>query len=952
MKRACLSLCVALASAITAPAGAEPTPPAPSAPVGPLATGVAAANHADYAAAEKALKAIQGADRPQALAVLGRVMLEQGHFAEAERDAAAAQTGATEDIRLGALALRGEILGAQGKVDEAIRLLTPGAGGVGTGARRVRLELGELLIRAGRRADAEPFLLKFADEYGSDAISSSDAECLAMVGRAMHLLRHPKDANTAYNESERAEVAASGGSLHGSARVQTLLWRADLYLDKYDPGHAEQVLTEALKLAPHSADANVALARVKLQEALDFDAAEKLAREALAVNAKHAGAFAVRAGIALRDMDLPAANAAVDAGLAIDPNDLELLSLRAAARFLGDDRPGFEAAKREVFARNKEYSDAYTTIADFADWEHRYDDVVAMMKDAVALDPRDSKAWAQLGLTQTRAGDETDGVSSLEQAWKGDHFNVRVYNTLELLYGRWIPQSYDSGQEGIFRIRYPKDEKAVLERYVPRMLGEAWGAMKMHYMFAPAAPVAVEMYLNREHFSVRTSGLPNIGIEGVCFGHVVAAMSPRSEPFNWGNVLWHELAHVFAIQLSKYHVPRWFTEGLSEYETMIRRPEWHRELDPELYLALRRKSLPGALAMNTAFTHAQGDLDVTVAYYAASQMLAFTAEEFGFPRITRALEAWGEGKTTAQVIKDAFGVTPDDYDARYRAWEARRLARYDGQYLFDVRVGSEQEARAAAGAAPQDAGAHVAYALALLRAKKPDDAKHEVDEALRLNPANPDARFFAYKLAALAHDVDGEEKQLRALRVAGGDGYAIEMALAGVADARHDAAAARASLEAAHRFDPTQADPIRALYDMAAAEKRDADALEALREIARLDQHDRRAYKLLLGTLVDTAQWAEAKQVGESAIYVDVENAQVHVDYARALAATGDHDAAAYELESALLCEQKPTERANTLVLLAVERLALGDTAAARARRDEALKLDPDSAAAKRLRIN
>ena len=166
----------------------------------------------------------------------------------------------------------------------------------------------------------------------------------------------------------------------------------------------------------------------------------------------------------------------------------------------------------------------------------------------------------------------------------------------------------------------------------------------MHYMFAPEAPVAVEMYMNREHFSVRTSGLPNIGIEGVCFGHVVAAMSPKSEPFNWGNVLWHELAHVFAIQLSKYHVPRWFTEGLSEYETMIRRPEWHRELDPELYLALRRKSLPGALGMNTAFTHADGDLDVTVAYYAASQMLAFTAEQFGFPRITRALEAWGEGR--------------------------------------------------------------------------------------------------------------------------------------------------------------------------------------------------------------------------------------------------------------------------------------------------------------------
>jgi tetratricopeptide (TPR) repeat protein len=928
MKRAGLLLCVALASAVDARAHAQPAPrPAataptqPAAPVDPLASAQAS--------------------------------FEQGRFADADHAAASlALSGPTDDVKLGALALRAKVLAAQGKVDEAVRLLTPASGANGAGARRARLELGELLIRAGRRADAEPILLKFADEYGSDAINSSDAEGLAMVGRAMHLLRHAKDANQAYNESERAEVAASGGTLHGSAKVQTLLWRAELYIDKYDPGHAEQVLTEALKVAPHSAEANVALARVKLQEALDFDAAEKLAREALAVNPKEKGAFVVRAGVALRDMDLPAANAAIDAGLAIDPNDLELLSLRAAARFLADDRPGFDAAKREIFARNKEYSEAFTTIAEFADWEHRYDDVVSMMKDAVALDPHDGKAWAELGLTQTRAGDETDGVKSLEQAWRGDHFNVRVYNTLELLYGRWIPQGYDTAQEGIFRIRYPKEERPVLERYVPRMLGEAWGAMKMHYMFAPEAPVAIEMYVNREQFSVRTSGLPNIGIEGVCFGHVVAAMSPRSEPFNWGNVLWHELAHVFAIQLSKYHVPRWFTEGLSEYETIIRRPEWHRELDPELYLALRRKSLPGALAMNTAFTHAEGEIDVTVAYYAASQMLVFTAETFGFTGISRALEAWGQGKTTAQVIKDAFGVTPDEYDARYRAWEGKRLARYEGQYLFDVHAGSEQEAHAAATASPQDAGAHVVYAVALLRAKKGDEARREIDEALRLNPQNLDARFVAYKLAAAAHDLDGEDKQLRALRLAGGNGYSVQMAVAALADARHDAPAARAALEAAHRFDPTQADALRALYDMDAAEKRDADGLAALREIARLDQHDRRAYKLLLGDLVDSAQWAEAKQVGESAIFVDVENAQVHVDYARALGATGDHSGASYELESALLCEQKPGERATTLVLLAVERLALGDASGARERRDEALKLDPDNGAAKRLKIN
>jgi tetratricopeptide (TPR) repeat protein len=922
----CVS-CVSLALAASAPARAQS-----------LSAALDAARTTDYPAAEKKLAAVQGAERPAALVALGRVLLEQGRFAEADK--AATQALATSE-RLSALALRAEILAAQGRVDEAIKLLDPSKDGAGSGGRRVRLVLGELLVRAGRRADAEPILLKFADEYGNDTITSSDAEGLAMVGRAMHLLRHAKDANRAYNESEKAE----------RGRVETLLWRADLYLDKYDPGHAEQVLSETLKIAPHRADALAMLARVKLDESFDFEAAEKLVKEALAVNPKATRAFAVRAGVALRDMSLPAANAAIDAGLGVDPNDLELLSMRAAARFLADDRSGFDAAKHDVFARNKEFSQAYGIIGEYAEWEHRYDDVVAMMKDAVALDPKDSKAWAQLGMMQTRAGDEAEGVKSLEEAWKGDHFNVRVYNTLELLYGQWIPQQYDGAQESIFKIRYPKAEKPVLERYVPRMLGEAWGAMKVHYMFAPAAPVAIELYKDRQQFSVRTSGLPNIGIQGVCFGHVVAAMSPASEPFNWGNVVWHELGHVFAIQLSKYHVPRWFTEGLSEYETMIRRPEWQRELDPELYQALKKNQLPSAVDMNRAFTHAEGDLDVTVAYYAASQLLAFTAEQFGFPKITRALELWGEGKRTPEVIQQAFGVSPSEYDARFRAWATARLSRYDGQYMFDVKPLPVDEAKAAVAASPKSAAAHVAFALALLRAHKPEDAEREVGEALGIDPSDKDAHFLAAKLAGGSKDAAREEKHLRAIKAAGGDGYTVEMALADVAEARHDKAAQRAALEASHRFDPTQAEPMRGLYDLAAADKRDADALAALREVARLDQHDRRAWRLLVDKLVQAKRWDEARRTGEAALYVDVESASVHVGYAQALAATGEHATAAFELESALLCESKPEEKATAHALLARERLKLGDPAGARAHRDEALRLDPQNAEARALQL-
>ena len=76
------------------------------------------------------------------------------------------------------------------------------------------------------------------------------------------------------------------------------------------------------------------------------------------------------------------------------------------------------------------------------------------------------------------------------------------------------------------------------------------------------------------------------------------------------------------------------------------------------------------------------------------------------------------------------------------------------------------------------------------------------------------------------------------------------------------------------------------------------------------------------------------------------------MNYARALSATAAHEQAAFELESALLCDDgKPRDKASAHALLARERLALGDPAAARKERDEALRLDPENAEARALKL-
>ena len=71
-------------------------------------------------------------------------------------------------------------------------------------------------------------------------------------------------------------------------------------------------------------------------------------------------------------------------------------------------------------------------------------------------------------------------------------------------------------------------------------------------------------------------------------------------------------------------------------------------------------------------------------------------------------------------------------------------------------------------------------------------------------------------------DVDAAFDHLTAIQHAGGDGYAVRMALAEIAEGKKDKAAYRAALEAAHRFDPSQNEPLKGLFDMAHEPRREA----------------------------------------------------------------------------------------------------------------------------------
>ncbi len=586
--------------------------------------------------------------------------------------------------------------------------------------------------------------------------------------------------------------------------------------------------------------------------------------------------------------------------------------------------PGFTALKKQVLALNPEYSTFFQIVGEYAEWEHRYDEIVKMMKEAIKIDNADAKAFATLGLNLIRAGREKEGRAQLAKAWTRDKFNVRVMNTLNL-YDDVIDKKYVTVDGTTFRLRYHKHDLPILERYVPRMLDEAWASMVKRYGFTPTTPVGIELYADRQHFSVRTSGLPNIGIQGVCFGKTLASMTPTAANFNWGMVLWHELAHVFAIQQSRNRVPRWYTEGLSEYETIIQRPEWRREKYLELYEGYREGKIPKVAKFNRAFTHAEGVSDIIRGYFAASQIMVFFAEKFGFAKVVSALNKWGEGKRTKKVMEEAFGLSPDELDKRFRAWLKPRLSRYEKQFVPDLNPPkSLEEARKKLQASPNDPKLLVKLALGLAAKGQLGKAEATVALALKQDPKQPDGLYTMLRIAMQKEQYDQAQKWVDRLIAAGHDGYAVRMKAADLAETKKDKKKMRTQLWAAHRLDPSQAEPLQALYDLAHQDK-DADGeLVALKSLAKLDQHDSRVWKRLLAQLLERGRWEQARKVGQSAIFVDVSDPDIHLMYARALARTGRQISAIYELNSAIITRPKPKKMAAIYRMMAEGYRKLG----------------------------
>ncbi|HXV86912.1 MAG TPA: tetratricopeptide repeat protein, partial [Gemmatimonadales bacterium] len=359
--------------------------------------------------------------------------------------------------------------------------------------------------------------------------------------------------------------------------------------------------------------------------------------------------------------------------LAADSTALSAWALLAAARFLTHDSAGFRAAERRALTLNPRYGEFYTRVAEVAARNRLYAAAADLAGRALALDSALWRAHAVLGMNLLRLGRMADGRRSLERAFVGDPYDVWTKNTLDLLD---VLDRYRGVPRAPVTVVADSGEAELLALYAGPLAKEAYDSLARRYQHRPPSPIRVELFARHADFSVRTVGLAGLGALGASFGPVVAMDAPSARPegeFHWGSTLWHELAHTFHLDLSRYRVPRWLSEGLAVYEERRARPGWGMPLDLGFLLALRAGELHPVSELNRGFLSPKSPEALGQAYYQASVVCEYLAAEHGDDVFRRLLTAYGTGATTDHVVRSVLGVEPKVLDDRFDAWMRQRF---------------------------------------------------------------------------------------------------------------------------------------------------------------------------------------------------------------------------------------------------------------------------------------
>ncbi len=446
----------------------------------------------------------------------------------------------------------------------------------------------------------------------------------------------------------------------------------DLLLDRYNNAEALQAYRNALELDGDYVPALFGIARSQ-----QFDYSPAVAGtldRCLELDPGFLPARRLQARLDIDSEHRAAAEQQLERVFQGNPVDPEALALLAALRFLDGDLAAYRTLMRIIDSETPGYVGRYRILAEVAAQNRRYRDAMGFALMAVREQPDAWWAHTLAGENRLRLGDMAGGRRDLETAFRGDPFDVRTRNTLELLDRL---DDFETIQEGNFVLAADRGEAAVLAPRLLPIAEQAYAFFSERYGNRPRTPIRIEVYPRHEDFSVRTVGLVGVDIVGVSFGPVIALDSPSAKvfgAFNWASAVWHEIAHSFHLDLTDGRVPRWFTEGLSVYEERLARPGWGMDASPGFLQAFSDGRLVPASDLSRAFLRPTYPEQIPHAYFQTALIMEMVEERYGFDAILALLHGYADGRDTAELVEDILGLKPAAFDGAFDDYVNKRYS--------------------------------------------------------------------------------------------------------------------------------------------------------------------------------------------------------------------------------------------------------------------------------------
>jgi tetratricopeptide (TPR) repeat protein len=467
-------------------------------------------------------------------------------------------------------------------------------------------------------------------------------------------LKDYNSANDLYREFAKA---------HPNDPTPLVRW-GRMYLEHWQPGDAGDLFGEALDIDPKNAQAMLGMAMV-LGESFSGKAVD-YAERAIETDPKLAEAYEVMARIALEDNNPEKAVIHAKKALEVSGEAIDAMAILATVDLL-DDKTNSEWLPK-LFRINPKYGEAYATAGYFFVINRRYAEGIAYYRKALEMKPDLYSAQSELGINLMRFGQEQEARKLLEDAYEKGYRNAATANSLKLLDSY---KNFETFKTPATTLILHKKEAEILKPYFQAEMDRAIATYEKKYKFKLKGPVQLEVYPDHEDFAVRTMGMPGLGALGVTFGQYVAMDSPSGRKpgdFHWASTLWHEFSHVYVLSMTNHRVPRWFTEGVAVYEETAASPDWGDRLDHPSILAIKEHKLLPIAELDRGYIHPTYPEQVVVSYFQGGRVISFIVEKFGYDKVLAMIRAFGNKKTTAEVIEQELKMKPEEFDKQFLPW--------------------------------------------------------------------------------------------------------------------------------------------------------------------------------------------------------------------------------------------------------------------------------------------